>query len=852
MLICKGVGVILLATLVVGSPHRETRGLLEEASKLFEGLHSGLGNIEAAARHEVSKLKPWADRVEEEMGPAMKRVEEQLGSAIETLSERLGNAPLFNSHDRLDTHLTTTDEMPGLHSLFSDTFNHGQPLDPFAIFGMRRKQWYEGPNVCVDRRVALDGDEANPEDYGDHNEEEEEDTNRDSRAAFFAMDMSFTSCQDDHNLHECTTHVTRDGVKKSVTVRHECCYGYERSINGEGCSKMAMDTLSKTIDSMGVTEFAELLKSSDIRDMLEENVTIFVPSDDAVEDFRHDLQQLNNLDSDQMTYNVDPGLVERKRRDVDLTIAETPSLSEILKGHIVDGFVDTADIHDEDLLMSKNGNNLRMTVYNTYPQRAVMANCAKVTSRDHYSTNGVIHVIDKVIMPATKTLGDIISTDMQFRSLKEVLTSANLMDKLNQPGQMTLFAPSDAAFERLDQATKDKISRGNGCSKDILLNHILPNVICTGVIESKAKTLNSLDKHVILARDEETDSMSIEGVKIIMKDIMGTNGVIHVVDEVLIPEAARSVPEALEDNHRTILKELFDIAGINDALSNMTIFAPSEKALGDLPESMLEDMKSNPEKLKEFLLYHVGKPKTCQCEMTNNKLMPTGVEGKHLRINTYNNGVIPFMDRKSAKYTVQCARVTHMDSEVCGGMIHSVDKVLLPPVGNVIDIIKHDSKHTTFMELVELAEMKDELNDAEGPYTILAPTNGAFDNMNDELRKEIFADKEIASKVVRHHVLNEMVCCAGISRSFMFFDQSTKFTLLEDDVVSVRRSNGGYLYADRAEVTTCDMVADNGVVHAIDRVLLPIGIGPERQERSQQRRRFVNFDPMELFRRSRY
>ena len=55
-----------------------------------------------------------------------------------------------------------------------------------------------------------------------------------------------------------------------------------------------------------------------------------------------------------------------------------------------------------------------------------------------------------------------------------------------------------------------------------------------------------------------------------------------------------------------------------------------------------------------------------------------------------------------------------------------------------------------------------------------------------------------------------MLCCAGINRNFMFFDQSTKFTLLEDDIVSVRRSNGGYLYADRAELTTCDMIANNG------------------------------------------
>merc|ERR1719150_2078218 len=119
---------------------------------------------------------------------------------------------------------------------------------------------------------------------------------------------------------------------------------------------------------------------------------------------------------------------------------------------------------------------------------------------------------------------------------------------------------------------------------------------------------------------------------------------------------------------------------------------------------------------------------------------------------------------------------------------------------------------------------------------MIAPTNGAFDNMHDKQREEIFGDQEKAAQVVKHHILKEMLCCSGITRIFMFFDQSTKFTMLEDDVVNVRRSNGGYLYADRAELTTCDMMASNGVIHAIDRVLLPLNLRPhEHQDRVEER-----------------
>ena len=91
------------------------------------------------------------------------------------------------------------------------------------------------------------------------------------------------------------------------------------------------------------------------------------------------------------------------------------------------------------------------------------------------------------------------------------------------------------------QDTLKKIERGNGCSKDILLHHLLPNVICTGVIDNKAKTMNVNDKYIIVERNDDDELFVDEDATIVTRDIMGTNGVIHVIDKVLIPEAARTV-----------------------------------------------------------------------------------------------------------------------------------------------------------------------------------------------------------------------------------------------------------------------------------------------------------------------
>ena len=112
-------------------------------------------------------------------------------------------------------------------------------------------------------------------------------------------------------------------------------------------------------------------------------------------------------------------------------------------------------------------------------------------------------------------------------------------------------------------------------------------------------------------------------------------------------------------------------------------------------------------------------------------------------------------------------------------MIHTVDKVLTPPIGNLIDLIKLDARHETWLKLIQKAEMEEELNDPDVAMTMLAPTEGAFLNMDEELKEEIFADKDVAATLVKHHMLKEMLCCAGITRKIPFFDQSTKFTMLE-------------------------------------------------------------------------
>jgi hypothetical protein len=129
----------------------------------------------------------------------------------------------------------------------------------------------------------------------------------------------------------------------------------------------------------------------------------------------------------EVRYNIDGGLLSpkrrRKRQEQPITVIESPSLESIIKGHMVEGYLDTSQMHDEDVLETMAGEEtqLRVTVYNTYPEKVVMANCAKLQSKDHHATTGIVHMVDRVIQPATLTIAEIIENDSQLGSLAEAL-----------------------------------------------------------------------------------------------------------------------------------------------------------------------------------------------------------------------------------------------------------------------------------------------------------------------------------------------------------------------------------------------------------------------------------------------
>ncbi len=150
--------------------------------------------------------------------------------------------------------------------------------------------------------------------------------------------------------------------------------------------------------------------------------------------------------------------------------------------------------------------------------------------------------------------------------------------------------------------------------------------------------------------------------------------------------------------------------------------------------------------------------------------------------------------------------------EADNGVVHVIDAVILPK-STVVDIIVGSPDHTTLEAAVIAAELADDLS-GEGPFTVFAPTDAAFDALPEGTVASLLEDPTGAlAQILLYHVVGAKALSTDLSDGQMI-------TTLNGDSVTVKLMDGN-VYIDDAMVTVTDLEADNGVVHVIDAVILP-------------------------------
>jgi len=208
-------------------------------------------------------------------------------------------------------------------------------------------------------------------------------------------------------------------------------------------------------------------------------------------------------------------------------------LAAILTFHVVKGKVMAADVVKIKGAETLNGQRVDVKVDGS----TVSIDSSKVVTADIACSNGVIHVIDTVLMPATENIPAVADKAGKFKTLLAAVKAAGLVETLSGPGPFTVFAPTDEAFAKIPSATLTDLLKPENKAKlaGILTYHVVPGRVYSeaAVAAKSAKTVQG-STVAIKANDK---GAFVNDSKIIATDVDASNGVIHIIDAVLMPAA---------------------------------------------------------------------------------------------------------------------------------------------------------------------------------------------------------------------------------------------------------------------------------------------------------------------------
>jgi len=264
----------------------------------------------------------------------------------------------------------------------------------------------------------------------------------------------------------------------------------------------------------------------------------------------------------------------------------------------------------------------------------------------------------------------------------------------------------------------------------------------------------------------------------------------------------------------SILVEAVVAAGLDDDLAGtgpFTVFAPTNTAFAALLTDLgitKEQLLANPD-LAKVLLYHVVSGKVMSANLVDDMEAAT-LQGEKLAI-----------DLTPTPPTVNGSKITTVDIEATNGVIHVIDKVLVPkafgaPSPTVVEIALSNPDFSVLVAALQKANLVDALQ-GDGPFTVFAPTNAAFTALLDALditAEELLAQPDL-TKVLLHHVVSGKVMSGALTDGLVA-------TTLNSDSLTFNLS-GTPPKVDNASIVAVDIEAGNGVIHVIDSVLVPAG-----------------------------
>jgi transforming growth factor-beta-induced protein len=514
--------------------------------------------------------------------------------------------------------------------------------------------------------------------------------------------------------------------------------------------------------------------------------------------------------------------------DVLTFLLATPAeLSKVLTYHVVSGKVMSTDLSSGPVNTLNTGQSVTVDL-----SSGVKINDASVTTADVETTNGVVHIIDKVMIPENLDLSGMLPSaaeaaiaTSELSTLVSILSLPGLSDILaaasDDDAEITVFAPTNDAFAAV--LTALGLTSINEIPESVLLDIVTYHIVGAAALSTdlEATTYETLNGESVTV--DLSSGVKINEASVSSADIEVSNGVVHIIDGVLLPSLYASalgtiveVPLFRKD-YSTLTAALVKAELVETLLGAgpFTVFAPNNAAFESAGITSLDGLTK--EDLTPILLYHVVGAKVLSSGLPSDGVVTT--------LNS-DGGDKFFLSLGETVYINGSSTITGVDIEKSNGVIHTIDKTLMPPTQTVVEIAAalsqadENPEFTTLVGLLTSTPQEAVLNaisDEDGSYTIFAPTDAAFAEIS--AVTATLTDAQV-STVLSYHVIADRIYSTDLTDGVMP-------NTVADQTLAVNIDEGTVTIADKddtnvdATVIQVNVNGVNGVIHVIDKVLIP-------------------------------
>ncbi|WP_268035229.1 fasciclin domain-containing protein [Algoriphagus sp. PAP.12] len=587
-------------------------------------------------------------------------------------------------------------------------------------------------------------------------------------------------------------------------------------------------TLMEAAEDAGLTTLVTAVRSipgleATLQD--QDQITVFAPTNEA---FANALQEFgaSNLNE----------LVEK--------VGGAMNVQTVLGFHVVPSKIYSRNLKEVNYFTTLSGQPLQIE---RSPAGVIVkdyaGNSSRVIQADVNIENGLVHVIDQVLIPSIELPAPTLVEAATKYNLTTLITAVTAVDGLAEnllsADQITVFAPSNEAFAAALEVfnasdLNELVVKIGGLEnlEKVLGFHVVPAVAFSSDLQA-TNTFPTLSGQEITVEKSGGTVTVIDQLgrtaQVVAADIEISNGVVHVLNGMMLPDLMLpNVVEAAQAAGLTTLIDAVTAAGLGNALLNaeaMTVFAPTNDAFAAALEAYDADNLDQLvakiggiENLQSILGFHVVPAVAFSTDLDASNTFTT-LAGQDLTVTKDGSGVMV------TDAWGNSAQVVAADVAIENGVVHVIDGVLLPEYSlpNVVEAATA-ANLTILLQAVTAAGLGQTLLDAE-EMTVFAPTDQAFMNLLTELGAGSLEELvgmiglDGVQKTLGFHVV------PAAAFSFDLAEGTQMVPTLAGEELTVTKSGSGVTVTDAMgntyNVVAADVAIGNGVVHVIDGVLLP-------------------------------